>query len=83
MPTANVTVTNTWTKVAEDTDSPAAVQCLSGEHCEVATVALDAAPTVEGHRLTGLSVDRATIGAGFVYARIIGPGNSAVFAVST
>ena len=84
MPTVNVDVTSTWTKVAADTADPVTIQCSAEVEWYVASVATDVAPTVVGHRLIGSShaINRADVGTGFVYAKIVGP-SKAVFVVST
>ena len=83
MSTTNVTVTEDWTKVADDTDDPVLVQCLGSLTWEVAAVASDADPVVRGHLLQGpgMAVSRDTIGAGFIYAKAYGSAE-ALFAVT-
>jgi hypothetical protein len=82
MATVNVTVSEAWTKVGDGEDTGLSVQ-IPHYDCEweVAAVATEVPPTVEGHRLLGpyMQVTRADLGPGFVYARIVsGPTTTAV-----
>jgi hypothetical protein len=72
MATSNTAVTTAWTKLADDTDDPVLIQCLSDVTWECAAVATETAPTVVGHQLRGseLVITRDNIGAGFLYARV-------------
>jgi hypothetical protein len=71
--TTNVSLTAAWSQVAADTDAVLLLQAPVGVEVEVAVVATETAPTVAGHRLYGpeMAITRATIGAGYVYARAI------------
>lgn len=75
MPTTNVSVTTSWTKIAEAGEAfllSANVRSV----IQVATTTADAAPVIEGHQLSvGGSQDALTrdvIGAGYVWARTVG-----------
>lgn len=81
MPTTNVNLTTTWTKVAESSDSELLIQAhidvKTSRYAlfEIAAVATDTAPTVLGHQVyyTEQAVTRDTIGSGYLYARAIDP----------
>lgn len=83
MPTTNVSVTTSWTKIANAGES----FLLSGSdpvEIEVATTSADAAPTVSGHlmdiRYNALMRD--VIGAGYVWAKVIKYGSSVTLVVT-
>jgi hypothetical protein len=88
MATTNVTVTTTWTKVADDTDDPVCISSNSATDWEWACVGTDTAPSVSGHLMTmgqgatggPLGITRSQAITGFIYARMIDSGSSAVFA---
>lgn len=72
MATSNITVTGTWTKLADAGDDPVLIQCTASMPWEVAAVASDAAPEIDmGHLLIGTEqvMTRALIGAGYIFAR--------------
>jgi len=72
MATTNVTVTQTWTKLAEDSDDPILISFSTPVFFEVATTATDVAPVVSGHQLQyDDQIVREVIGPGFIWARII------------
>lgn len=72
MPTTNVTITNTYTQIAADTDTSLLVTFDSDAMVEFATTTTAAAPTVRGHRLSKQDgISRAIIGPGYVWARTV------------
>lgn len=87
MPTANVNITQSWTKLADDTDLTVLVTSRSIYAVEVATTAADSAPSVSGHLLhDGDAITRDLIGSGFLWARVYDgrhvAGSNVVMAVS-
>ena len=71
MTTKNVSVNQTWTKIAASTDGEIFVSWDIPVILEVATTAADTAPTVNGHLFTKQEpVTRAKVGSGFVWARL-------------
>ena len=71
MATTNVSLTTTWTKVAEDTDDPVLLQTLAGS-IEIAATATDSAPaaSLKGHRVSVYEgATRTIVGGGFYWAR--------------
>lgn len=71
MPTANVEITQSWTKLANSSDVTVLVTSRSIYTIEVATTAADSAPSVSGHLLhDGDAITRDLIGAGFLWARV-------------
>lgn len=75
MPTTNITLTTTWTKLADAGDTYFLIGAADSDQWECATTAADAPPTVDwGHRLGGMSqsVSRDLIGGGYVWGRAIG-----------
>ena len=75
MATQNATLPadGSWIKVADAADDPILVQALGPNVIfQVAAVATDTNPTVQGHPLTDRSegVDR-SIGEGYIYARLM------------
>ena len=84
MATSNVTVTTSWVKLADDTDTNVAVQCFEdGASYEIASVAAEAAPTITGVKIHGRAiVTRDHFGAGFVYAKLVQGKASGTFIVS-
>ena len=72
MPTSNIAITSTWTKIAATTDADLLVTFNTPVTIDVATTAADAAPTVLGHRLTQDSaITRGVLGTGHVWARLV------------
>jgi hypothetical protein len=88
MATTNVTVTDSWTKVADDTDDPVCISANSTLDWEWATIVTDEDPSVAGHLMSSgstrgsivLGITRAQAISGFIYARMLDSGSSAVFA---
>jgi hypothetical protein len=75
MATTNVTVTSTWTKLANTEDDHVFVTAAGPAVLEVATTAADAAPSgIVGHRLPvasiGDAISRDLLGPGYVWCRI-------------
>ncbi len=85
MPTSNVTITNAWTQVADNTGSELLITWNSPANVEFASTAISSAPTVIGHILDRESaITRSSIGSGFIWAKLVaasGP-NSLVLVVS-
>ena len=74
MPTKNVVVNSSWTKVAEASEDGVFVSWEYPVALEVAVTATDAAPagTITGHTFKREDqVTRATVGAGFVWVRTV------------
>ena len=70
MTTKNVSVNQTWTKIAASTDEEIFVSWDIPIILEVATTSADTAPTVNGHLFPKQeTVTRAKVGSGFVWAR--------------
>ena len=70
MTTKNVSVNQTWTKIAASTDEEIFVSWDIPIVLEVATTSADTAPTVNGHLFPKQeTVTRAKVGSGFVWAR--------------
>jgi len=84
MATSNVTVTTSWVKLADDTDTNTAVQCNHDDATyEIASVASETAPTVIGLRFRGRKiVNREQFGPGFAYAKLVAGSISSIFIVS-
>lgn len=71
MPTINTPITTTWTKIAAAADTELLATYNSPVGVDLAVTAADAAPTVEGHRLTkDDQISRAAVGAGFVWVKL-------------
>ena len=71
MPTTNVTVTTAWTKIAASADTELLATYNSPVGVDLAVTAADAAPTVEGHRLTkDDQISRGAVGAGYVWVKV-------------
>lgn len=76
MATINVPLTQDWLALAVNTDDHVLISGATGEF-EIAVTATDTAPTVQGHRIKhDEGINRALLGAGYVWARKIGPGVS-------
>jgi len=73
MATSNITVTTTWTKLADTADDPVLISFASTCYYEIATTVADSAPTgIIGHQLAySEGVTRDTIGTGYIWARIV------------
>ena len=70
MTTANVSISSSWTKVADAADASLLISWLEPIAIEFAATDTDAAPSVPGHMmLREQGLTRAMIGAGFVWAR--------------
>ena len=81
MPTANVSLPPTWTKVAATADANVLLTWRDAIDVEVATTAADAAPAADivGHRFPqGTQVTRTLLGTGYVWAKALISGNPAV-----
>ena len=76
MATTNPSLTSAWGKIVDAGDEFFLSLPFSNRtDIEVAASSTDTAPTVQGHILRGdrhESVNRALLGAGFVYARAVG-----------
>lgn len=71
MPTINTTVTGNWTKIAAAADTELLATWNTPVGVDLAVTAADAAPTVEGHRLSkDDQITRAAVGAGFVWVKL-------------
>lgn len=71
MPTINTPITATWTKIAAAADTELLATYNSPVGVDLAVTAADAAPTVEGHRLTkDDQISRAAVGTGFVWVKV-------------
>jgi len=77
MATTNVTLTKTWTKIADDTDDPVTVSFVSrGPTIEFALMATEVTPSVRGHDAEFPDViTRSAVGDGFLYARCLADGS--------
>ena len=73
MATQNATITNTWSKIVDTGDSAFLIQSRGDTVYEVAAMATETAPTVQGHVVSGNTgaITRAALGEGHVYARAI------------
>ena len=71
MPTSNITVTTSWSKIADSSDDHFLISTTSAAYIEYA-VTSNGVPTIgRGHTLSpGESLTRAAIGGGHVYARV-------------
>ena len=77
MPTSNIAVTTTWTKLADTTNDSVLVTWEPPVILEVATTATDTAPTVTGHRLNNeQAITRTALGTGYIWAKTV-PGSFA------
>lgn len=73
MPTINTHVTTSWTKLADASDNDLLVTWSIPATLEVASTTANAAPIVEGHRLTNMdAITRSVLGAGYVWAKLVG-----------
>jgi hypothetical protein len=71
MPTVNLNVTESWTKIADATHLTVLVTSRSIYTIEVAVTAADSAPEVLGHLLhDGDAITRDIVGPGFLWARV-------------
>jgi hypothetical protein len=71
MPTANITATTDWTKIADAADEFVLISTTSAAFIEYATTDSGAPSLERGHTLTdGDSLTRAAIGSGHIYARV-------------
>ena len=85
MPTTNVQVTKTWSKIAEASTAELLATWDDRVDLEFATTAADSAPTVRGHRLSReCAITRIVLGAGYVWVRVVpsGHGDAALLVVS-
>jgi len=72
MPTSNITITPTWTKVADTAVLDFLATFTTPVALEFATTTADTAPTVQGHQITNASaVTRSVLGVGYVWAKTI------------
>lgn len=72
MPTTNVSITSTWTKLAENTNTELLVTWDVPVKVEIAATLANSVPTVDGHSLTHEdAITRNLIGAGYVWARLV------------
>lgn len=72
MSTVNTLISSTWTKVAADSDDAFLITWDNPVEVEFAVTAVDAAPTVHGHRLNRQdALTRLVLGNGFVWARTV------------
>ena len=73
MPTTNISVTASWTKIADAGES-FLMTANFNDDIEVATTAADSAPTVRGHHLRigvgGDALVRDVIGEGYVWVKL-------------
>lgn len=85
MPTSNVTITNAWTQVCDNTGTDLLVTWNSPANVEFAATSTNVVPTVVGHILDRESaITRSSIGSGYIWAKLVqasGP-NSLVVVVS-
>jgi hypothetical protein len=83
MATSNITVTTTWTKVADDTDDPVTIQCVTDAGFQVAGTSADSAPDVIGKTLSGKEqiANRDNIGPGYLWVRLVSGRSSCAFVV--
>jgi hypothetical protein len=84
MATQNATITSAWSKIADSADDPFLAQPFGSSTFQIATMATETAPTVEGHviKASGQAISRDLIGAGHVYARVVSGAPSATLVVS-
>jgi hypothetical protein len=84
MATQNATLTTAWSKIADADDSALLIQAVADVEWQIATMATEEAPSVQGHVVTGRHecVSRDLIGDGHVYARLGGPGTSITLVVT-
>lgn len=72
MPTTNITVTATWTKVADTSSDIVLMTWVTPSILEVATTATDTPPTVNGHQLNNTeAITRIALGTGYIWAKTI------------
>lgn len=72
MATSNVSIGNSWVKVAEDTDASVLISTNNTTPVEYATTTTDTAPVVTGHTLSySETITRTLLGDGFIWARVI------------
>lgn len=82
MPTSNINITTSWTKVADDTNQELLVSWNEPVSMEVALTSANGAPTVSGHTIApGSAITRPILGAGFVWMRQIAAGGPATVPV--
>jgi hypothetical protein len=75
MPTNNIAITSTWTKLAASTDTDLLITSNDAVAVEIASTSADSAPTVVGHYLApGQAITRSLLGAGHVWAKLL-PGS--------
>jgi len=69
MATQNATITSSWSKIADSGDSALLIQASGYIEWQVAAMASESAPSVEGHTISGRdrALSRALIGDGHVY----------------
>ncbi len=71
MPTSNISVTSTWTKIADEADEGFLLTWDSPVTVEVASTSADAQPIIRGHKLRmNEAITREILGAGYVWAKL-------------
>jgi hypothetical protein len=85
MPTSNITITKSWTQVADNTGTELLITWSSPANVEFAATSAAVVPTIVGHTLDRESaITRNSIGSGFIWAKLVarsGP-NSLLLVVS-
>jgi len=84
MATQNATITSSWSKIADSGDSTLLIQASGYIEWQVATMATEGVPGIEGHTIGGRdrAVSRDMIGDGHVYARLTAGGDSGTLIVT-
>jgi hypothetical protein len=84
MATQNATITASWLKLADANDDPVMIQSTGFIEYQVAAMATETTPTVQGHTISGrdYAISRATLGEGHIYARLIAGGESETLVVT-
>lgn len=84
MATQNATITASWSKIADSADTQVLIQASGYIEYQVATMATETAPAVQGHTIGGRDrgISRDLLGAGHIYARLTAGGESAPLVVT-
>ena len=72
MTTSNISISNSWTKVADTSNSDLLITWDNPVTLEIATTATDVAPTVNGHKVTcDSAITRGVLGTGYVWCKVL------------
>jgi hypothetical protein len=71
MATQNATITSAWSKIADSADDPVLIQATGDIEYQVAAMATETTPAVDGHMIRGSDrgISRDLLGDGHIYAR--------------